>query len=365
MGVAEDDVLSAKVRWQQRRSNGLYCVGEKNKKGNANLRIHYSSLTGEFSLSVLADGGKRGERVVMPLHVPAIHRAVFKRYASGIIAYSVRMLYPERGDHVRVLATAEHQTTATPNGNGIASIDLNPAGISIIILYPNGNFRTSKWFHWPELVDARKDKRDWLITNRMKKAFDWISSYNINIAGIEDLQFRKKFDLNRRFNRIKSNFAHGQMITALLALAIKQDFAVIEVKPAFTSVLGRLKYAHRYGLNDHEAAGIVIGRRALGFGEKLHVRAGNGHFEFVIPPNWERSQWKEIRQTIDDYLVMDFLAHQGPATLDDIISGTSLVKKACISALKRLFASGLIIKKNTKPYSHSMVYWDISCSSSP
>ncbi|MFW9992507.1 MAG: hypothetical protein ACFFD4_10720 [Candidatus Odinarchaeota archaeon] len=42
-------------------------------------------------------------------------------------------------------------------------------------------------------------------------------------------------------------------------------------------------------MNDHEAAGIVIGRRALGFGEKLHVqrvksdlnlsshRSGNGH----------------------------------------------------------------------------------------
>lgn len=35
------------------------------------------------------------------------------------------------------------------------------------------------------------------------------------------------------------------------------------VNPAYTSVLGRINYAHRYGLTVHQGAAVAIGRRAF------------------------------------------------------------------------------------------------------
>jgi hypothetical protein len=41
------------------------------------------------------------------------------------------------------------------------------------------------------------------------------------------------------------------------------------VNPAYTSVIGRFKYMKKYGLSVHESAALVIGRRGLGYQERL------------------------------------------------------------------------------------------------
>ena len=45
--------------------------------------------------------------------------------------------------------------------------------------------------------------------------------------------------------------------------------AVEEVTPAYTSIIGRVKFAQRYGYSVHESAALCIGRRYLGFSERL------------------------------------------------------------------------------------------------
>lgn len=54
------------------------------------------------------------------------------------------------------------------------------------------------------------------------------------------------------------------------AQALKRKVAVKEVNPAFTSILGDLKYARSYGLNGYQAAAFIIGQQGLGFSKKLH-----------------------------------------------------------------------------------------------
>ena len=44
-----------------------------------------------------------------------------------------------------------------------------------------------------------------------------------------------------------------------------------KVNPAFTSVIGKLKYQKMYNLSIHESASYVVGRRGLGFNEKLSL----------------------------------------------------------------------------------------------
>jgi hypothetical protein len=48
---------------------------------------------------------------------------------------------------------------------------------------------------------------------------------------------------------------------------------VKEVNPAYTSKLGKLKYKKMYSLSDHEAAALVIARRAMGLNERKDFSA--------------------------------------------------------------------------------------------
>ena len=159
----------SKEEWAKKRNNGLYCVGEKNKKGNANLRLWYDSLTDKFTLSMLLDRGRRNDRLKAFLYIPAKHKPLFRRLAQGLEKYTVRVLFSNEGTFYRVLFVADQTTEVKSNNNGVAGFDLNPTGLAVTLVYPNGNYRRSKWFFCPELVYASKEKRNWLIGNLVKK----------------------------------------------------------------------------------------------------------------------------------------------------------------------------------------------------
>ena len=57
---------------------------------------------------------------------------------------------------------------------------------------------------------------------------------------------------------------------------------MIKVNPAFSSIIGWLKFGPGYGLNRHQAAAIAIGRRVIrpkgrSFSERIRVRLTPGH----------------------------------------------------------------------------------------
>ena len=61
-----------------------------------------------------------------------------------------------------------------------------------------------------------------------------------------------------------------------------------QVNPAYSSVIGRVKFMERYGLMVHQAAALVLARRLLGCSEGIPRRwvapVGNGvHVAFTVP----------------------------------------------------------------------------------
>ena len=289
--------------WTKKRNNGLYCIGEKNRKGNANFRIHHNSLTGTFTFSMLVDRGHRNDRLKAFLYVPANYKPLFRQLAQGTEKYTVRVLVSTEGTFYRVLITTDQTTEVIPNNNGIAGIDLNPTCLAVTLIYPNGNYRCSKWFFCPELMYAQKGKRDWLIGNVVKSALKWIASYQLNTLSLEDLTFSKQFGLNKRLNRIKSSFVHKRFVQTIQAQAIKQKMRIKVVNPAYTSILGKFKYQGCYGLNNHQAAALVIARRGLGFNEKLYAHSQGRRLVLVVPPmeGWTSKQIHRLSREIDEF----------------------------------------------------------------
>ena len=293
----------SKEEWTKRRNNGIYCVGEKNRKGNANLRIHYDPFTDKFTFSMLIDRGRRNERLRAFLFIPAKYKTLFRRLAQGEEKYTVRVLFPTKRTSCRILVTIDQSSEVISNNNGMAGIDINPTGLAVTLVYPNGNYRCSKWFFCPELVYAQKEKRNWLIGNLVKKIINYIASYQLNTLTLENLKFYKQFGSNKKFNRIKTNFVHKKLSQTIHAQAIKQKMVFKLINPAFTSILGKTKYKCGYGLNDHQAAALVIARRGLGFNEKLYAHINGKRLVLVVPPmeGWTSKQIHRLSREIDEF----------------------------------------------------------------
>ena len=109
---------------------------------------------------------------------------------------------------------------------------------------------------------------------------------------MERLDFqRKKLALegeSRRYSRMLSSFSYGKIKAYFLSRGCRQGVEVHQVNPAFSSVIGRVKFMERYGLAVHQAAALVLARRLLGCSERIPRRrvcpAGNGvQVAFTVP----------------------------------------------------------------------------------
>ena len=109
---------------------------------------------------------------------------------------------------------------------------------------------------------------------------------------IEKLDFRqKKVALEgepRRYSRMLSSFSYGKVKAYFISRGYREGVAVHQVSPAYSSVIGRVKFMERYGLSVHQAAALVLARRSLGCSERIPRRwvcpISNGvHVAFTVP----------------------------------------------------------------------------------
>lgn len=70
-------------------------------------------------------------------------------------------------------------------------------------------------------------------------------------------------------NRIFHIFPYERYLDFADWLGYKYGFEVIKVHPAYTSIIGKLKYGIPKKINIHQAASYVIARRGMGFKEKI------------------------------------------------------------------------------------------------
>ena len=109
---------------------------------------------------------------------------------------------------------------------------------------------------------------------------------------IERLDFRKKKASlegeSRRYSRMLSSFSYGKVKAYFVSRGYREGVEINQVNPAFSSVVGRVKFMERYGLSVHQAAALVLARRLLGCSERIpRLRVcpiGNGvHVAFRVP----------------------------------------------------------------------------------
>jgi hypothetical protein len=165
---------------------------------------------------------------------------------------------------------------------------------------------------------------------------------------LEKLDFQKKkaeleaVDPARA--RLLSSFVFSKMIAGLKAACLRAGVEVFEVKAAFTSVIGAVNHAQRWGISIHQGAACAVARRGLGLSEAPAVREAivpvrnGGHVTFAVPVRnrakhvW--SQWSGIRSELKAALAAHWRSGQSRGSPAPLSPATRTLGATCLSTAR-------------------------------
>jgi IS605 OrfB family transposase len=225
-------------------------------------------------------------------------------------ALSYRFVRDDKGWRVFVSCEAQAVAIETNWSMGAVGVDVNADHLAVS--------ETDRFGNW---VGQRKiDLHTYGKSTDQAKALLGDAAASIIVqarrAGkpvvIEKLNFQnKKAELelvDRKQARMLSSFNCNKVASHILAAGFRSGVEVIEVNPAFTSVIGAVNHAQRYGISVHQGAALAIARRGLGLCEKATVPLGlvptanGGHVTFELPVR-NRSKhvwtfWSKVRTNL-------------------------------------------------------------------
>ena len=269
--------------WKNLRTNQLYSRGDKTKKGNLNTRI--TEQNDRFYLEI-ADSlnikpNNQSPRIKAELEIPdkyfnEILDATYPGDKGNYHPYSIE-IKRKNGEYLVYLTYEEAvpgswlKSKQPINAHLIAGIDVNIDRTAVTIMTKQGNFIKSRIFYCHEMEHVSSNKRDNIAGELSKDIIDYLLHENVGAIVTEKLSFRNDHDTNKRYNRLTHNFARKKLLQGITRRGLRNGFEIKQINPAYSSVIGRFKYSQKYGLSVHQAAALVIGRRGLGYKEKLPV----------------------------------------------------------------------------------------------
>lgn len=113
-------------------------------------------------------------------------------------------------------------------------------------------------------------QREQVLSRALEEIFQYAQKAEkpIVMERLENIKQKPMYQ-HKKLNEILSGFAYTKVTMLAESKKNKYSIGLVKVNPAFTSQIGKLKYMRHYGISVHEAAAFVIGRRGLGYQDKL------------------------------------------------------------------------------------------------
>jgi IS605 OrfB family transposase len=295
-----------KSDWLQSHSNQFVLVGSKDETAGNQLCTAKRQKDGTLTLRV------RMPDALVPKHGKylEIHGVKFE-YGQDVIdaalndnearrilksikssetklygqAITYRFLRDKKGWRVFVSTARPQIPIKTLKNIGTIGIDLNANHVALVETDRFGNIIDTETISLNTYGKSKGQTES--IIGEVVKAIVVRSENTLKPVVIEDLDFSQKKSVLRengsnRHARMLSSFVYSKFGAFLESRASKCGVRVYKVNPAFTSVIGRVKYASRYGLTVHHAAALIIARRLCRFSERIPLIAKD---EVLIPNN--------------------------------------------------------------------------------
>jgi len=263
-------LLALKREWKERRQGLLYSRGDATKKGNANLRLEPQGDA--LWLRVNLGNGAYVRALVKTSH-PQLKTLLQRAYAS--LPYNVTLRLKDGKVYALFTWSEGLPPPVHTKANGVLGIDVNgdPYHLALAVVSPEGNLKRHLTLSLGEVDRApNKGAKELLLWKVAHQVVAAAEEHGVAIA-TEKLKYLRKSrrgdGSGRHFRRREHRFAYRSLLEKIHSLARKRGVEVLEVNPQDTSTIGMLKYAPLLHLSKDVAAALVIGRRALGYEEKL------------------------------------------------------------------------------------------------
>ena len=158
--------------------------------------------------------------------------------------------------------------TYTDKNNGCLGVDINQEHLAIANLDNKGNLLNIHTFNYD--LNGTKNQNNNSISLAVKDLMKLSVDLNKPIV-IEELDFSAKKKslkaVNNQYikskNKQLSSFAYSKVIELIKSRAEDNFIEVKEVNPAYTSIIGSIKYSGRSRIDVHHGAAMCIGRKGL------------------------------------------------------------------------------------------------------
>ncbi|KQQ34848.1 hypothetical protein ASG19_13860 [Rhizobium sp. Leaf306] len=293
----QEDLATWREDWRASRSSQFTLDGNSSKEGGNQFARLRRRADGLFDLELR-----------LPKAITHLATRTFKSAGHDIACIDLRGLSFNHGDAVirqalesgrpvtvkfrrdkkswKLSVSVDHamEAKAADFAGGALGVDLNAGHVSAALLDASGN--PVEVFDFPCVSYGRTaDRAKDAIRNVAADIAALAARHGVPVVA-ERLDFaRKKKDLKAsdpRYARMLSSFAYSAFGQALASACLRRGVALVRVNPAYTSIIGRVKFARRYGLSVHEAASFTIARRAMGYSERL-PRSSDG--TVTVPTN--------------------------------------------------------------------------------
>jgi IS605 OrfB family transposase len=300
-----------KKQWKELRQGTLISIGSKSDKGNRLTR--FEDLNGQLHLRI--NTGNREFIYAKVLREPSNSKDKWITFmiilleswqTQSYFPYTVELKLRNGEVYGSVSFEIPKPKVRYTKENGVIAIDTNasPIHLAIAEVSKTGellSYQTISLHHLLELSQNSKDHQEWILAHQIVDLAIQ-KGKAIAVENLKKLKKGKRGDGKAELRKRLHQWNAKKFLQKLKRVAMLKGVEVVEVHPAYTSIIGMLKYAPQLNIDKDIAGAYVIGRRALGFKEDTpenyeRLLKDKAYLEFALKRYEERE--KELRELIE------------------------------------------------------------------
>ena len=264
--------------WRKKRGGRFFCVGKSTLGGGTMIKIFH--IEGDNFKAVVTLPRLMHSEHSKKLEIPFVVTECCRRRKSSLL-YAIEQKKPitvqvfrrehkENNWYIHLTTYVQSVPITTSFNNGCIGVDFNAESIDWAYILSDGNIKNKGRlpFKWQGFSSGQRQA---MMRDVVAKLCDIAFARQCPIA-IESLDFSQKkasmSEASKAYNSMLSNLSTSMFKEALISRCNRYGIGLHLINPAFTSVIGMIKFMPRYGLNSGSAAGMCIARRAMNMSER-------------------------------------------------------------------------------------------------
>jgi IS605 OrfB family transposase len=311
-----------KQDWEAKRSSQFYVLGSKDETSGCQGCTISANLDGSFNIRLRSLSKEASYLDLRDVRIP-YGQDIIRQAMRNPQAISYRFLRDDKGWRVFITTSLPEITTRSVRSAGAIGIDINADCLAVSETDRFGNLVGTEII---PLVTYGKtsDQAKSLIGDAVKAVIARAVSRSKPVV-IEKLDFsKKKSELEKEdphYARMLSSLVYNGITEGVKSRAYRHGVEVIEVNPAYSSIIGLVKWSLKKGISIHQAAALAIARRGSDLrerpikGEATVPTPKGDHVTFPLPVRnagkhvW--SFWSDVKKIHTAVLAAHFRPPQG------------------------------------------------------